>query len=129
MVAVAPNVPASVFRERIDHEAESIYEIATGSDGLPFGIAIADIGRSQSHRHDETLETYTVVQGTIELTLDGKRTMVEVGGIARINPGVVHSVRAIDAEGARLVVVSIPAWTEHDHHLVGHEPPASDRQA
>ena len=50
--------------------AEIVYEVTTIKSGLPFGIAIADIQQSEPHYHEVTIETYTVVQGDLEVSLD-----------------------------------------------------------
>jgi hypothetical protein len=69
-----PTIDPRLYQNRKAFEAETVYEVTTARDGLPFGIAIADIEQSQLHVHRLTTETYTVVQGRIELALDEART-------------------------------------------------------
>lgn len=125
MKELQPTIDSRLYQNKKSNPAETVYEMTTARDGLPFGIAIADIEQSQAHVHRVTTETYTVVQGSIELTLDGVRTTMGVGDMALIRPGVVHTARSIgDGDGARIIVLTIPEFSEDDYFLVGASPEA-----
>jgi mannose-6-phosphate isomerase-like protein (cupin superfamily) len=113
-----PTIDPRLYQNRKAFEAETVYEVTTARDGLPFGIAIADIEQSQPHVHRLTTETYTVVQGRIELALDEERIALHVGDVAVIRPGVVHSARSIGDEPARITVTTIPEFSPDDYFLV-----------
>jgi mannose-6-phosphate isomerase-like protein (cupin superfamily) len=114
-----PTIDPRLYQNRKAFEAETVYEVTTARDGLPFGIAIADIEQSQPHVHRVTTETYTVVQGSIELALDDERIALHVGEVALIRPGVVHSARSIgDDHPARITVTTIPEFSPDDYFLV-----------
>jgi mannose-6-phosphate isomerase-like protein (cupin superfamily) len=114
-----PTIDPRLYQNRKAFEAETVYEVTTARDGLPFGIAIADIEQSQPHVHRLTTETYTVVQGRIELALDEERIALHVGDVAVIRPGVVHSARSIgDDRPARITVTTIPEFSPDDYFLV-----------
>ena len=125
MDPLQPEIPGDVYRNRKEFEAETVYEVTVEATGLPFGIAIADILQSVPHLHRVTIETYTVVQGTLELRLDGERRMLQTGDVARIAPGVVHSARSIGARPARITVTTIPEFSAADYIVADHDrPPA-----
>jgi mannose-6-phosphate isomerase-like protein (cupin superfamily) len=113
-----PTIDPRLYQNRKAFEAETVYEVTTARDGLPFGIAIADIEQSQLHVHRLTTETYTVVQGSIELALDDERIALHVGDVAVIRPGVVHSARSIGDEPARITVTTIPEFSPDDYFPV-----------
>jgi mannose-6-phosphate isomerase-like protein (cupin superfamily) len=114
-----PTIDPRLYQNRKAFEAETVYEVTTARDGLPFGIAIADIEQSQLHVHRLTTETYTVVQGSIELALDDERIALHVGDVAVIRPGVVHSARSIgDDHAARITVTTIPEFSPDDYFPV-----------
>jgi len=114
-----PAIDPGLYRNRKSFPAETVYELTTARDGLPFGIAIADIERSQPHVHRVTTETYTVVQGSIELALDDERIALRVGDVALIRPGVVHSARSIgEGHAARITVTTIPEFSPDDYFPV-----------
>jgi mannose-6-phosphate isomerase-like protein (cupin superfamily) len=123
-----PTIDPRLYQNRKSFTAEVVYELTTARDGLPFGIAIADIEQSQPHVHRVTTETYTVVQGSIELALDDERLALHVGDVALIRPGVIHSARSIgDGHAARITVTTIPEFSPDDYvpvsasGAVGHE--------
>jgi mannose-6-phosphate isomerase-like protein (cupin superfamily) len=118
MKDVEPTIAPRLYQNRKAFEAETVYEVTTAGDGLPFGIAIADIEQSQPHVHRLTTETYTVVQGSIELALDDERIALHVGDVAVIRPGVVHSARSIGDEPARITVTTIPEFSPDDYFPV-----------
>ena len=119
MKDLEPTIDPRLYQNRKAFEAETVYEVTTAQDGLPFGIAIADIKQSQPHVHRVTTETYTVVQGSIELALDDERIALHVGEVAVIHPGVVHSARSIgDDHAARITVTTIPEFSSDDYFPV-----------
>ena len=97
---------------------ETIYEIITEEDGLSFGMAVADIERSEAHMHRDTTEIYTVLEGEVELTIDGKTKILTAGDTITIRPGPVHSAKSLTKKRARVSVTSSPPWSPSDHHLV-----------
>jgi len=119
MKDLEPTIDPRLFQSRKSFEAETVFEVTTARDGLPFGIAIADIEQSQPHVHRVTTETYTVVQGSIELALDDERVVLHVGDVAVIRPGVVHSARSIgEGHAARITVTTIPEFSVDDYFPV-----------
>ncbi len=116
MKPLEPRIDRSLYQNRKDFGAETVYEITKELNGLPFGIAIADIEQSLPHSHKLTVETYTVVQGDIELVLDDVRSTLGVGDIARIDRGIVHSVRSLGDSAARITVTTIPEFSADDYY-------------
>lgn len=115
MVELAPSIDPGLYQHRKDFPSETVYEITTLANGLPFGIAIADIAQSIPHVHKRTTETYTVVQGVLEVTLGSKRRVLRPCDVIRITPGTVHSARSLEDTPARITVTSIPEWSAEDH--------------
>jgi quercetin dioxygenase-like cupin family protein len=129
MHALAPEIDQSLYQNRKDSAAETVYEITTQRNNLPFGIAIADIEQSVPHFHRVTTETYTVVQGSIELALDDDRIEMHVGEVALIRPGVVHSARSIGSDhAARITVTTIPEFSPDDYFPVQVSAPLGEGQ-
>jgi mannose-6-phosphate isomerase-like protein (cupin superfamily) len=118
---LAPIIRPDLFQRKKDHPAEIVYELFTPADGLPFSIAIADIQQSEAHFHKLTTETYTVVQGAIELSLDDERIVLRSGDTVKIMPGVIHSARSLDKTPARITVTTVPRFSEDDYFLAGSE--------
>lgn len=118
MQELDPAIPRDLIRNKKVSPAEIVYELTTQETGLPFGIAIADIEQSDSHFHKKTIETYTVAQGDLEVTLDGEKHLLRPGDVIRIEPEVVHSARSLSDKPARLVVICVPEFSVDDYFLV-----------
>ena len=107
------------YKNKVDASpGETIYEIITKEDGLSFGLAIADIMQSEAHRHDSITEIYSVLEGEIELAVNGHTKILVCGDSDTIRPGTIHSARSLTDQQARVSVISIPPWNPGDHHLV-----------
>jgi len=117
MEELEPTIDQSLYQNRKTRAAEIVYEVTTQQSGLPFGVAIADIQQSEAHFHKVTLETYTVVQGDLEVSLDGERDVLHPGDTIKIPLGVVHSARSLDETPARITVTTIPEYSPEDRYL------------
>ena len=118
MERIDPPIPSDLILNEKKFPAETVYEVTTQDTGLPFGIAIADIKQSAPHFHRQTIETYTVVQGDLEVSLDKEKQVLHSGDVVRIQPGVVHSARSISEKPARIVVICVPEFSVEDYFLV-----------
>ena len=117
MKELEPYISPSLYQNRKPNSAEIVYEITTQNDGLPFGLAIADIQQSDWHFHKVTTETYTVVQGILEVSLDNESYVLHPGDVIKILPGVLHSARSLSETPARITVTTIPEFSKADYHL------------
>jgi quercetin dioxygenase-like cupin family protein len=118
MKELAPKIQKCLYQNKKEFSAETVYEITTAENGLPFGIAIADILQSTPHVHKLTTETYTVVQGTLEVTLDQNKYVLSPGDVIKILPNVIHSARSLGDEPARITVTTVPEFSPDDYHVV-----------
>jgi mannose-6-phosphate isomerase-like protein (cupin superfamily) len=117
MKELKPTIDQSRYQNRKARKAEIVYEVTTQQNSLPFGVAIADIQESEAHFHKVTMETYTVVQGDLEVSLDGERQALHPGDVVKIPLGVVHSARSLDETPARITVTTIPEFSPEDYYL------------
>jgi mannose-6-phosphate isomerase-like protein (cupin superfamily) len=116
MQELEPRIDLSLYQNKKAFAAEIVYEVTTQANRLPFGIALADIKQSVPHFHKRTTETYTVVQGDLEVRLDGAKYTLRPGDVIKISPGVIHSARSLGETPARITVTSIPEWSQADYH-------------
>ncbi|HEX6025539.1 MAG TPA: cupin domain-containing protein [Solirubrobacter sp.] len=59
---------------------------------LPPGLA------TPAHHHERQQELYVVLEGEIEFTLDGEKRTLGPGGLARVDPATVRSLRNTSAD-------------------------------
>jgi len=116
MKALEPNINPALYQDKVDNRAEIVYEMTTHQKDLPFGIAIADIQQSEPHYHKVTMETYTVVQGDLEVRLGAESHILHPGDVIKIPLGVIHSARSLRDTPARIIVIAIPAFSMEDYY-------------
>ena len=95
---------------------EVVYEIVTKDDNVGFGLAVAVIEESAPHHHGRTRETYTLIEGKLEVHCgDDVHILEQPGQSIEIPIGVIHWARHIGNIPAHVTVLTIPAWTLQDH--------------
>jgi mannose-6-phosphate isomerase-like protein (cupin superfamily) len=115
MKELEPNIPPSLYKNIKHYPAEIVYELTTERTGLPFGIAVAHIEQSEWHYHKKTIETYTVVQGELEVRLGSEHHVLHPGDVIRIPAGVLHCARSLRDTPARITVTCIPEFSKTDN--------------
>lgn len=100
---------------------ERVYEMIAERDDLPFGAAIVLARESKSHHHDYTHELYIVTSENPNavIHLNDKIYPLKRDDVVYIAPGTRHKVKANGQEPIKIDVITIPPWSEKDHHLDG----------
>lgn len=108
------------YKKKVELPQETIYEVISSEDDHGFGLAIADIIRSERHYHRITVESYTLISGKLVLHLDDQTVYMDRPGMSITIPtNCRHWARSLFVhESARVSVVTVPAWTKEDHILV-----------
>jgi quercetin dioxygenase-like cupin family protein len=70
------------------------------------------------HRHPEEQVTL-ILEGSVELTVEGETSSLEAGGWSVVGGDVEHGIRA-GADGARIVAIITPRRTRDDAYTVVH---------
>lgn len=94
MKELIPLIDPKLYKNKKVFDHEIVYEVTTAEDGLPFGIAIADIEQSVPHYHRRTVETYTGVQGELEVKMGEDTHVLRPGDVLQIPVGTIHSARS-----------------------------------
>lgn len=108
----------SLYKNKVENPDEIVYELITTDDGLGYGLAIADIGNSELHLHHQTREVYVVLEGTLELVMDGNVQVLKPGESITIPVETKHKARGLNGKAARIIALSSPAWAFEDHHVI-----------
>jgi mannose-6-phosphate isomerase-like protein (cupin superfamily) len=91
----------STIRELHHTESQSLAE-----------ASLADGQSTQRHYHAATEEIYFVVEGRVELEIDGERREVGPGHAALIPPGAWHELRALGP--VRILCCCAPPYSDDD---------------
>jgi hypothetical protein len=79
-------------------------------------------GNPPPHVHDDVDEAFLVLEGSIDVWLDGQVTHLEAGGFAFGPRGIPHTY-AITSQSARLLVITTPGGTEEFFRTLGEPAP------
>jgi mannose-6-phosphate isomerase-like protein (cupin superfamily) len=80
-------------------------------------FAVAVIERSLPHFHLKTREVYRVLRGALCVARAGQGHVLQKGDAIAIEPGQIHSARAV-GEPAWIEVESEPPWSATDHFVL-----------
>jgi mannose-6-phosphate isomerase-like protein (cupin superfamily) len=105
----------TILRLPEDNPTEIICEIEPASDHPERSVAIAAITASSPHYHNQSVEVYEVLQGKLELHVDGKVINLAEGESFTIQPKQEHSAKG---SFTLIRITSTPGWTADDHILV-----------
>ena len=115
--------------EILKSDAESL-EMITWMDG--------DMEEPPPHTHPTAEESYEVLEGAMEVYVDGEWRTLSVGEKATVPPGVPHTARNLSGQEAKIINVHAPgqnfeAFFREMHRLVSGKkvnlPPKSPRDA
>jgi len=104
-----------LYQFKLNLPQETIYELVGEKDNLAWSLAVADIKQIVPHFHRHTLETYTVVAGILEVTINNENSVLRAGDVVTIPINAIHTARSLSEGPARILVSCLPAWTEEDH--------------
>ena len=71
---------------------------------------------TKKHYHNKLTEFYYILKGILNVNIDGNIENLKEGDIIMISPGTIHE--AHSKQGAEILVICSPQWTEEDEILV-----------
>ncbi|TKR34150.1 cupin domain-containing protein [Luteimonas gilva] len=63
---------------------------------------------AKRHLHKKSSEAFYVLEGTLEMDIEGETVRIDEGGYAVVPPGVVHAFRAAAGKTADVLVTLVP---------------------
>jgi quercetin dioxygenase-like cupin family protein len=98
-----------------DDPTEILCETEPSAEHSEYSVAIAAIKRSALHRHAVTTETYEIIDGQLDLYIDGEKVTLGPEDVCTVVPGENHYAVG---DFALAKVTSHPGWTPKDHILI-----------
>lgn len=105
----------TIIKNNEKNPTEIICEIEPTAEYRDYSIAIFVIDASIPHFHKKSTEVYEILNGEMEVTLDGKIYKLTRGQSITIKPNQHHFARGNET-WAR--VTSRPGWTREDHYIM-----------
>jgi quercetin dioxygenase-like cupin family protein len=98
-----------------DNPTEIICEIEPGQKNSDRSVAIAVMDENIRHLHKLIEEKYQVIEGILEINLDGITHILHPGDEITIKPGQIHNAKGKETW---VKVTSTPAWTPDDFYKI-----------
>jgi mannose-6-phosphate isomerase-like protein (cupin superfamily) len=94
------------------------YTLMTDPEGDKWSIAILDVIDAEAHFHEIENEHFMVLNGELEITVDGVQHRLTAGQTVHIQPGNIHHLKSTSDTPVRLLCVNFPAFDLADFHPV-----------
>lgn len=114
-----PLLDPKFFGSRIDAGEYGVYELIPGNKtGGKWSSALLDIDDSPKHFHRIEREIFVVVNGELDIEIDGIHHILAKGEFVVIHPGRVHRLKSAKSYPVRILCFNFPAFDPKDHYLV-----------
>jgi len=109
--------PHSKFYDLDGREKHFVCEIEPVDKHPEFDTAVEFIIESKPHKHLVMTQRYYIIQGKLQLFIDGKSINLKKGDRITIQKGQTHWAKS--KNGCFVEIFSSPGWTKKDHIVVG----------
>lgn len=112
---VLPTLDPTYFRSERDGGSYAVHALGQTEKWSAVLIELRD---SPRHFHKIEREVFVVVNGKLEIEIDGVVRALEAGEFVKILPGTVHRLRSASTHPVRLLCFNFPAFDLADMHCV-----------
>lgn len=110
-----PELPQQAYLEKYSQGGYAAYTLVQNEKH--WSIALLDINEVPLHYHKIETEQFIVLNGVLEITLDGTTYLLYPGQSVNIPPGIKHRVKSALAAPVRLLCINSPSFDPGDYHL------------
>jgi mannose-6-phosphate isomerase-like protein (cupin superfamily) len=111
-----PEISERYYLAKIQEQGYEVYLLASDPAGDKWSIAILDVLDAQPHFHKIGNEHFIVLNGELDITLDGVRHRLIAGQSVHIPPGIVHHLKSSNQTPVRLLCINFPAFDPKDFY-------------
>lgn len=110
------------FEPKIDAGNYAVYNIIQGrATEEKWSVAVLEIHDSPKHYHKIEKEMFIVLNGELDIEIDGEHQQKKVGELVVIMPSKIHQLKSALSEPVRVLCVNFPAFDPVDMHYVVEE--------
>jgi len=113
-----PEIPDKYYISKIQEQGYDVYLLASDPAGDKWSIAILDVLDAQPHFHKTGNEHFIVLNGGLDITLNGVRHSLTAGQSVHIPPGIVHHLKSTSRTPVRLLCINFPAFDPKDFYPI-----------
>lgn len=83
-----------------------------------WSIAILDVIDAAAHFHKVEDEHFMVLEGELDIVIDGVHHLLKTGQSIHLQPGIIHHLKSTSNTPVRLLCVNFPAFDPSDFHPI-----------
>ncbi len=92
-----------------------VCEVEPVDEHPQYDRAVKAIISSIPHKHLKMKQWYTIISGSLELTVGDKTITLSTGDKYTVEPRLVHSAKSVGDKECWVEIYSEPGWTKEDH--------------
>lgn len=102
------------YQEKRELDGYVVYDLSTAPD-KKWSVAILDVQAAPVHFHKLGVENFTILEGELDITLDGVKYILGVGRSVKVPIGTRHELKSASKDKpVRLLCVNFPAFDPDD---------------
>lgn len=114
-----PSLDPKYFRSKIDLGDYVVYELIPGSETeKKWSTALLEIQDSPKHFHRIERELFIVVNGELDIEINGIHHMLAAGEFIEISPGNIHHLKSATKKPVQVLCFNFPAFDPADMHCI-----------
>ncbi|MBM3184066.1 MAG: cupin domain-containing protein [Chlamydiae bacterium] len=114
-----PPLDEKYFQEKIEQTGYIVYGLISGEiTENQWSVALLEIHDSPKHYHLIETEQFLVVNGVLDIEIDGVHKEMSAGESIAIHPRTVHQLKSARKEPVRVLCFNFPAFSLHDFYPI-----------
>lgn len=111
-----PLLDPKFFGAKIERGDYEVHELISGNlTENKWSVALLEIRDSPKHFHRIEKEIFIVVNGKLDIEIDGIHRILEVGESVEVIPEMIHQLKSASKEPVRVLCFNFPAFNPADH--------------
>ena len=106
-------IPATHYQNKIELQGYTVFEILSD---VAWSIAVIDLQEAPKHFHKLGQERFLVLNGELNIALDGVPHILKAGQSVHIPPGIVHHLKSNLETPVRVLCINFPAFDATDFY-------------
>jgi mannose-6-phosphate isomerase-like protein (cupin superfamily) len=113
-----PSIDPKYFRSETVKDGYIVYDLITGNetDGK-WSAALLEIRDSPRHSHTISTEVFVVMNGVLDMEMEGENRRLKAGEAIRVVPGTIHKLKSANENPVRVLCLNFPAFDPNDMNL------------
>lgn len=109
-------VPQQYYISKFQYEGYAVFALC--ENAKKWGVVIIDLDEAVEHYHKKESEHFIVLNGRLQIMLDGEIHYLNIGQRAHVPPYVKHKLKSDLATPVRLLCINLPSFDPEDFYLV-----------